>query len=195
MPWLPFVLAGYINFEDGNLLSNSNRHLPNKYLDYQTWQVRPYTHNTARYMRKRLCSKVLPNDNVRHWGRHSVPIQCSLVSFSFLLLCCFSPSITANVVAGGTSQTIALSSNGSLFSWGGNDNGQLGDGTTIDKLSPVSVNVTGLLNGKNITKVYAGWFHTMALQVMDSSFHGEIMFMVNLVMEPPLIDYLQFQWT
>ena len=49
------------------------------------------------------------------------------------------------VYAGG-SFTIALSSDGPIFSWGSNANGQLGDGTNIDRSSPVSVNMTGVLN-------------------------------------------------
>jgi len=43
----------------------------------------------------------------------------------------------------GGNHTIALKDDGVLWSWGGNSFGQLGDATTIDRLSPVRVIVSG----------------------------------------------------
>ena len=105
-----------------------------------------------------LTSKGLINGNVHS---DSVLIQCSFVVLFFL--CFFSPSITALNVVGGGWHTITLVGNGSLFSWGYNYYGQLGDGTTTDRQSPVSVNMGGVLNGKNITQISAGYYHTIAL--------------------------------
>jgi alpha-tubulin suppressor-like RCC1 family protein len=54
--------------------------------------------------------------------------------------------------------TLALTSDGSVWSWGMNLFGQLGDGTTFDRGAPVRVN--GL---SNIIAVAAGNFHSLAL--------------------------------
>lgn len=47
--------------------------------------------------------------------------------------------IMSNVimVSAGENHTVALRSDGTYFSWGGNRYGQLGDGTDIDRLSPI----------------------------------------------------------
>jgi alpha-tubulin suppressor-like RCC1 family protein len=42
-------------------------------------------------------------------------------------------------VYAGATHTVALRSNGSLFTWGGNSGGQLGDNTTINKSSPIQI--------------------------------------------------------
>jgi len=62
------------------------------------------------------------------------------------------------VSAGGT-HTVALKSNATLFAWGSNRWGQLGDGTTTDKLVPT-------LSGTALTWSYvsAGEFHTAAIR-------------------------------
>ena len=48
-------------------------------------------------------------------------------------------------------------------SWGDNFNGQLGNGTGTDSITPVAVNTAGVLAGKTITSVSAGSQHTCAL--------------------------------
>lgn len=62
------------------------------------------------------------------------------------------------VSAGGT-HTIALKSDGSLFAWGKNLAGQLGDGTTIDKSVPTQVGTV-----KTWAKIAAGELHTVAIR-------------------------------
>jgi alpha-tubulin suppressor-like RCC1 family protein len=42
-------------------------------------------------------------------------------------------------VAGGFNHSIALEENGTMWTWGANGKGQLGDGTDVDKLAPVKV--------------------------------------------------------
>jgi hypothetical protein len=49
-----------------------------------------------------------------------------------------------------------VTSDGLVYAWGANYIGQLGDGTTVDRASPVAVDMTGVLLGKTITAVAAG---------------------------------------
>ena len=62
-------------------------------------------------------------------------------------------------VSASPSHTVALKQDGSVWAWGSNLAGQLGDGTNTDRSSPVAV---GGLTG--IAAVGAGGFHTVALK-------------------------------
>jgi alpha-tubulin suppressor-like RCC1 family protein len=44
--------------------------------------------------------------------------------------------LTFQQVAAGTSHTVAIKTNGTLWAWGWNYRGQLGDGTTVNTSSP-----------------------------------------------------------
>lgn len=71
---------------------------------------------------------------------------------------------TITTAAVGVQHTVALSSDGTLYSWGSNAFGQLGDGTTVTtRTSAVAVNMTGALQGKTIIAVAAGESHSVAL--------------------------------
>lgn len=62
-------------------------------------------------------------------------------------------------VAAGNVHSLALDSNGKVYSWGGNLLGQLGDGTNgagANKLVPVSVVTSGVLNNKVLVRIAAG---------------------------------------
>jgi alpha-tubulin suppressor-like RCC1 family protein len=62
-------------------------------------------------------------------------------------------------VAVGGRHTCARKSDGTLWCWGQNSNGQLGDGTTTDtRLAPVQVAALGT----SVVGVHAGFFHTCA---------------------------------
>jgi len=68
-------------------------------------------------------------------------------------------------VAGGSGHTAAIKTDGTLWTWGYNNdpfngNGQLGDNTTINKLTPV----TTLAGGANWKQVACGSFHTAAIK-------------------------------
>lgn len=69
------------------------------------------------------------------------------------------------VVQGGT-HTLALTSEGKVYAWGGNNAGQLGDNTVVNRGAPVEVNtVSGVssLAGKMVVAIAAGNAHSLAL--------------------------------
>jgi len=61
-------------------------------------------------------------------------------------------------VATGTSHACALKTDGSVWCWGENEKGQLGDGTVDERPTPVAV--TGLVPG--VVQLAAGFWHTCA---------------------------------
>ena len=70
---------------------------------------------------------------------------------------------TVVALAAGGNHTVALCSDGTLASWGFNDFGQLGDGTTTDQEDPVLVDQSGVLAGRTVEALAAGGIHTLAL--------------------------------
>ena len=61
----------------------------------------------------------------------------------------------------GTLYTAAIKTDGSLWTWGYNGGGELGDGTTEDKLTPVKIM-------DNVAAVSAGYWHTVAIKTDGS---------------------------
>jgi alpha-tubulin suppressor-like RCC1 family protein len=80
-----------------------------------------------------------------------------------------SRTLTVTVQAGTSSQpatmaaggyhTVMIRSDGTLWAWGANGSGQLGDGTTIDRNTPVQVGIEA-----NWHSVSAGWESTLAIK-------------------------------
>ena len=70
---------------------------------------------------------------------------------------------TVTAIAAGNSNCLALCSDGTLAAWGYNNYGQLGNGSTTDSSVPVPVTQSGVLAGKTITAISAGYNHSMAL--------------------------------
>lgn len=69
-------------------------------------------------------------------------------------------------VANGGTHSLALCSDGTVAAWGLNMTGQIGDGSTTNRLLPVAVNVTAgtsALAGKTVISVAAGSGHSLAL--------------------------------
>ena len=60
-------------------------------------------------------------------------------------------------ISASTSHTIATKNDGSLWAWGYNSNGQLGDGTTTNKTTPVKIM-------DNVVSTSAGPFHSLAIK-------------------------------
>ncbi|WP_018908026.1 RCC1 domain-containing protein [Salinispora arenicola] len=67
---------------------------------------------------------------------------------------------TVTAVAGGGDHSLALTSAGTVLAWGRNDHGQLGDGSTVDKVEPVSVDFPA---GTTVTAIAGGDDHNLAL--------------------------------
>ncbi|WP_249351541.1 RCC1 domain-containing protein, partial [Corallococcus exiguus] len=70
------------------------------------------------------------------------------------------PGLTGvvSIAAGGTGHTLAAKSDGTVWAWGRNGPGQVGDGTSTSRSSPVQVlGVTG------VVRVAAGDFHSLGL--------------------------------
>lgn len=68
--------------------------------------------------------------------------------------------VVANAVAVGVGHTVAIGSNGKAYAWGGNSDGQLGDGTTTPRTTPVEVSLPA---GVTPTAVASGVSHCFAI--------------------------------
>jgi uncharacterized repeat protein (TIGR02543 family) len=68
------------------------------------------------------------------------------------------------------SYSIALTTNGRVYAWGGNGGGQLGDGTTVNKLIPTLISFTGLEVGEKIKHVSSIGNHNLAITTNDRLF-------------------------
>ena len=68
--------------------------------------------------------------------------------------------VTPRTIAAGTSHSLAIGSNGTVYAWGFNNNGQLGNGTTTMSLTPVAIT---LASGVTATAVAAGYAHSLGI--------------------------------
>ena len=84
-------------------------------------------------------------------------LYVTIISVFFLL--CGNTVHASTSISAGYAHTVALKQDGTVWAWGGNDYGQLGDGTQTDSLTPVQV--SGL---SSVTAIAAGAYHTVALK-------------------------------
>ncbi|KAL0486490.1 E3 ubiquitin-protein ligase [Acrasis kona] len=78
--------------------------------------------------------------------------------------------VTGNVVDfDGVDTFYALTSTSAIFSWGLNNNGQLGNGGTTTSNTPVAV-ITTAFNSNRITKISAGATHACALDHLGAAY-------------------------
>ena len=65
--------------------------------------------------------------------------------------------------SGSRVHSLALTQDGRVFAWGGNDRGQLGTGDTSPRPFPTEVQMTGALAGVRVKSIIAGEWHSYAL--------------------------------
>jgi alpha-tubulin suppressor-like RCC1 family protein len=66
-------------------------------------------------------------------------------------------------IAAGQNFSLAVSSDGRAYAWGGNAHGELGNGNTTDQMTPVPVAADGILTNRVIATVAAGSYHSLAV--------------------------------
>lgn len=84
-------------------------------------------------------------------------ISVSLLVFSYNTL--FASTLPMPQISAGGHHSIALKSIGTIYTWGGNWDGQLGDGSTTEQNTPVYVD--GL---SNVISIAGGYLHSVALK-------------------------------
>ena len=72
---------------------------------------------------------------------------------------------TIKQISTGHYHTCAVASDDKMYCWGENNNGELGNGSTVDSRVPVAVNMTGVLAGKTIKQISTGpSYHTCVME-------------------------------
>ena len=80
--------------------------------------------------------------------------------FLFFLLTALSGNAQCwQKIDSGLYHTLALASNGTLWAWGYNNAGQLGDGTTTNRTQPVQIGIA-----TDWVSVHAGYYHSFAIK-------------------------------
>jgi alpha-tubulin suppressor-like RCC1 family protein len=74
-----------------------------------------------------------------------------------------STGVTVTEIGAGEYHSLAVTSDGKVWAWGDNNTGQLGDGTTTQRNTPVVVNNIGTAHSVPIVQIVGGENHSMAL--------------------------------
>jgi len=77
---------------------------------------------------------------------------------------------TLTQISAGYNATCALDTAGAAFCWGNNLNGELGDGGITPSSVPVAVNTSGVLKGKTLTQISAGFLQVCAVDSAGAAF-------------------------
>ena len=77
---------------------------------------------------------------------------------------------TLTQITAGWNQACALDSTGTAYCWGGDDFGELGNNSAVSSNIPVTVDSSGVLAGKPLTQIAAGWYHTCALDSTGAAY-------------------------
>ena len=100
---------------------------------------------------------------------YTVPVAVNTVSGTSVLA-----GKTVTSISAGGYHSLALASDGTVYAWGSNADGELGTNSTVDSYVPVAVNMvngTSSLAGKTVTAISAGRFHGLAL-ASDGAVHS-----------------------
>ena len=66
-------------------------------------------------------------------------------------------------IAAGGNHSLALCTDGSLYAWGSNNYGQLGNNSVVNSTAPVAVDATGVLAGRSVVAISAGYSSNLVL--------------------------------
>lgn len=83
--------------------------------------------------------------------------------FYFILITSFTQAQCWSKIATGHAHVIAVANDGSLWTWGNNGNGQLGDNTSINKSVPTRIG-----NSNDWADVYTGYYQSFAIKTDGS---------------------------
>jgi uncharacterized repeat protein (TIGR02543 family) len=128
---------------------------------------------------------ITTNDRLFAWGRNNAgqlgdgttvdKYTPTLITFTGLEV-----GETIEQISTGNSHSLALTTNGRVYAWGLNNEGQVGDGTTVNKLIPTLISFTGLEAGETIEQVSGGGGYSHALTTngrvysWGSNFNGQL---------------------
>jgi alpha-tubulin suppressor-like RCC1 family protein len=119
-----------------------------------------------------MSARKMPYGSPRPASRVILAVLFSLTAGLGLLVPASQPALAASQgstsIARGSNHACAVES-GTAYCWGSDDDGQLGDGSTLDSSIPVAVNTSGALAGKTLTQIAGGADFTCAL---DSTGHA-----------------------
>jgi len=108
---------------------------------------------------KHTCA-LLSNGTIKCWGGNdSGQLGDGTTTESHLPVTVLAPPASSLIVSSGGTHTCAIDNSGRVWCWGDNSYGQIGDGTTTGRLSPV--NVSGMVG--EVVMVSAGQWHTCAV--------------------------------
>lgn len=72
--------------------------------------------------------------------------------------------LTIKSIAVGMTHSCVIASDNKPYCWGGNAEGEIGDGTSgTNRLSPTAVNMSGALNGLTVKSITVGDYHTCVI--------------------------------